>query len=525
MTLSTELRFETRTMPFAALPSFGAESPLARLAGSEAREARFPVWTPEQAGHVSAWDGMDRAAAAAEIHRQNPHLPPPPEGARYVVAGQQVGLLTGPLYTFLKAVSAITLARDLERRSEGPVLPLFWMASEDHDVLEVNRVTLGGKQFVHEYSGEIKRGEVPQVADIHLVDAREPLLEFLVTTLPPTDFTEWVLDVVREADFSTYATCFRDLMRALFAEWPLRLIDPIALRPLSSRALSLVASWHKLRTAFEDGRNQLRAAGFEPPLEAPGIFEIVNGKRVAVEFSESSARLAEGEATFGELLDEIRRRPGDFSPNAALRPVVQDATLPVAVTLAGPTELVYLWQIDPIYSSFNIRRSLLLPRMSATFVEFKIRRAAERVGLWPDRLFEVRRELESETYLEAGTDDERTAAVDRLGRALLEELDSLMREKNPNWLEKTRERLAGQIEKIVSRLREDRNEEVKLAKSRLERIAESILPGGGPQERTANVFEFLNLHGRDFIRQSIETLDPLCDGHQVVAISTDSEAE
>lgn len=521
------LQFHILNRPFSALAAFGPEDGFARLQSDTARAAGFPLWTPERADHVSGWRGMDRAAAATSIHRQNPHLPAPPADTRYVIAGQQAGLLTGPLYTFLKAVSVISLAKEIERRGGGPVLPLFWMASEDHDVLEVNRVTVAGRLFVQDYAGELKRGAVPQVADIPLSDARDPLLRFLQETLlPPTEFTEWVLETVRAADFSTYATFFRGLMTALFGEWDLRIVDPISLRPLTAPALAeLAARWPEVKAALAQGGKTLTAAGFKPPLESPGLFEIVKGKRVAIEFEDRSARTGAGEMNFTELAGEIHRRPADFSPSAALRPVIQDAALPVVVTFGGPTELAYLWQIDPIYRVIGATRSLLRPRISATFVEAKIQRAAEKLGLWPDRLFDARRDLDSAAYLNAATDDERTAAVDRHGKALLDELDALMREKNPNWLEKTRERLAGQIEKIVTRLREDRNEEVRLTKSRLEKIAEAILPGGGAQERIANPFEFLNLYGPNFVRLSLDKLDPLCDAHQVVAISTDSEAE
>jgi bacillithiol biosynthesis cysteine-adding enzyme BshC len=523
----TTLQFDIDYMPFSEAPAFGLSDPFSRLFDGKKPPEGFPLWTSEDLGQTSEWLDRDSPASLDAIHRQNPDQPAPPPDARFAVAGQQAGLLTGPLYTFLKAVSLITFCRRIKSESKHPVLPLFWVASEDHDVLEVNRVRVEGKTFTHEYEGELKRGQIPQVADIDLRAAREPLLTFLEQTLPPTEFTDWVMEAVSSANYSNYASAFASLMRALFKDWDLRLVDPIPLRSLTSPVLAaLVARWPEVTAAFERGSERLRKAGFDPPLDRPGLFEIIDGHRVAVDLTSEGAALSQGQPSLEEAAEAIRRRPGDFSPNAALRPVLQDAALPVAVTFAGPTELLYLWQIGPIYDVIGATPSRLFPRISATFVESKIQRAAEKLGLaGTTRLFDAWKELDSESYLEEGGDDERTAAIDRAGQVLLEEIDTLMREQNPNWLEKTRERLAGQIEKIVTRLREDRSQEVKLSKSRLERIAESILPDRKPQERAANPIEFLNLHGPDFIRLAIETLDPRTHQHQVVHISTESETD
>ena len=160
------LTFEVTEVDFAALADAGDFRILQQLASLGAKELRYPLLGRDRAGHVSASPFMDIAAAAASVAGQNPALPPPDPKARYIVAGQQAGLLTGPLYTFLKAVSAISIARALSDHAAVPILPLFWTASEDHDVLEVNRVTVNGQRFVLEYPGGLSRGKVPQVADI-----------------------------------------------------------------------------------------------------------------------------------------------------------------------------------------------------------------------------------------------------------------------------------------------------------------------------------------------------------------------
>jgi len=519
-----KLVFETIRRDYAAVPQFGENHLLTALARGRAEQLGFPLFSPGRADHLSDSPFMDIAAAREALALYNPGLPPIPQGARFIVGGQQPALLTGPLYTFLKAVSAIILSHELSRKSDVPIFPLFWVASEDHDILEVNRVTVNGKRFVQEYGGEIARGKVPQVADISLEAAREPLLEFLRGSLPKTEFTDMVLNAVASADYSNYATAFSSLMREIFSEWELRLVDPIALRPLAAPVLaSLVERWPEVCSALERGAEVLRSAGFSPPLRAPGVFEITAEGRVPIEFGGEKARVGGRDLSLAELAEQIRRRPEAFSPNAALRPVLQDAVLPVAATVAGPAELAYLWQVGPIFDLVEVKRSLLFPRISATFVENRIRRAAEKFGIWPDGIFSVRDRLRE--YAPEGGSDSAVAAISEKGEALLAELRRLVDAGGPNWLGRSAKAIESQVGEIVRRLREYNLEQAGLGRKRLERIAEAILPDGKLQERVANPLQFINLYGPDFTRRAVEALDPLCLCHHIVAISAVSEGE
>lgn len=402
-----------------------------------------------------------------------------------VVAGQQPGLLTGPLYTFLKAVTAVAAARALGNK----VRPVFWMASEDHDVLEVNRVTINGARYVHEY-GEIRRGRVPQVGTIDLRDAKDPLLDHLKSALPETEFTPWVLEMVSEADFSNYASAFSSLLRAMFREWNLEVVDPIALRPKTGPVLAdLVEKWPRVLEAFERGTREAGSA----PLKAPGVFEIVEKNRVARDVLES-------------LAGEIRERPGDFSPNAALRPILQDAVLPVIATVAGPSEMKYLQQIRPIYEVAGVKPSLLLPRISVTFIEPAIRRAAEKAGLKGEALFHAR-----------SPDDLPDAGVDEVERKARELLDAVDRVADGDH-HRRKKNVANVVQRLVRRVREDQMARVGRSRERLEKIASALMPGGKPQERVENVLSFLNRHGPEFVRQAVGRLDPFSLRHQLVRI-------
>jgi bacillithiol biosynthesis cysteine-adding enzyme BshC/bacillithiol biosynthesis deacetylase BshB1 len=424
----------------------------------------------------------------------------------------------------LKAATAIALASRLSHVFNHPVVPLFWVAAEDHDVLEVNRVFLNGQRFVHAFKGELKRGKVPQVGEISIREAREPLLEFLQKALPETEFTPWVMDMVASADYSNYATAFFSLMEALFADWPLCLIDPMALRPLTAPILAaLVERWHEVRSAFDDGTAAVKDQGFTPPLDTLGLFEIQGGFRVPLEIKEDGIRLDSGWRSFQEAADRIRARPQDFSPGAGLRPVLQDGILPITAFIGGPSELLYLWQIQRVYQKVHVTPSPVFPRISSTFVENKILRAAEKAGLAPGQI------LHAGTYLNQNVPEEeadlRTPNIEEKAQALLKEVDAILEDHSPRWLKRSRETLAAHIQKIVKRLREEQAQGVVLNQQRIEKIMKALFPSKKPQERVVNVLQFLNLYGPEFVRLTLENLDPLQKKHQLVFVKSLSEEE
>ncbi len=482
------LAFDVKEFDFAALAHYGGNHPLARIAGAPDMLG-FPILASPDTDHVSSGTA----------------------GARCVITGQQPGLLTGPLYTFLKAVTAISLARRLSEQSGAEVRPLFWNACEDHDVLEVNRVTVNGRRFVHEYDGEIAHGRVPQVADISLADAREPLLDFLREVLPETEFTPWVLNIVGSADFSNYGSAFADIMRSLFAGYGLEIVSPIDLRPETGPVLArLVEKWADVQAAFAKGTEEVRGLGFEPPLESVGLFRIADGCRVQVDVGVHGGALAE----------EIRERPGDFSAGAALRPVLQDAVLHVVATIGGPSEVVYLRQIRRIYEAVGVTPSLIAPRISATFIESKIQAVAGKAGLTRENIFDAGRMLQEYTPREDGFPE--ADEVVKKERELMEALERAAGGKPSKPVERAGRAISSQVDRIVKRLREERLEAEGSGRRRLERVANALIQGGKPQERFANVMQFLNLYGPDLVRLAVETLDPFSPRHQAVFISTSS---
>jgi bacillithiol synthase len=495
-----------------------------RISQIETIDPGAPVTSDDLAALSRGFSGsahLQTETVSQVIARQNTGFPPPSADTAYIVAGQQAGLLTGPLYTFLKAASAVRLARLLSETASRQILPLFWIAGEDHDLLEVNRITIGGRRFVHEYGGDLSRGIAPQVGTIPLLDQKAPLLDFLAQNLLPTEYTGTTLDMIAAADFTNYTSAFKSLLQALFSSDDLRVLDPLESRALTSKVLSsLVARWPVVIEGLKAGQQQQGAAGDPAPLSSARIYEIVDGRRVPIDLDERGGLISEGHLSLEELAKVILRRGDDFSPSAALRPLCQDGALPVMATLGGPTELHYLRQILPIYDRFDITPSARLSRISATFISPGIGKAVRKAGLSPADLLAHGRDHSEQSD---GPSDPRLTEIETRGQALLEALDRLDTVESPRWLRSGRSSIEKGIGRVTSGLRDQSAEELGRSRKQLARIAEAIRPGGKPQERVINIFELINRYGPDFIPTVLEVLDPIARGHQLVYLASGEE--
>jgi len=521
----TMVQFKLKECEYAEQPGFGAASFFAQLkSGKLAGSA--PFFSHQHMNHSSQSDFVDRRQLSIVLGKDNERAGNPLDhntttaiqnDGRFIMTGHQPVIMTGPLFTFLKAVSVISLCRKLEKHSKTPLIPGFWIATEDHDVLEVNRFTINSKQFVWDYKGKIETNRMPQVGDINLKDCREPLLKFLSDRLPRNDFYEWVLDMVSSCRFDGYGQMFAGLLLKIFKEWPIVFVDPIALRPLSAPVLALlVERWEELEEAFEKGKKLVRKHGFVPPLSRINLFEIVNKKRVKCRIQDRALSLSTGDKSYRSAAVDIRGRPFAFSSGAGLRPLVQDAVLPVMIYVGGSEELLYCWQIAPLYEAANITSSKRAPRISATFLESKIIKAAQNCGLYPENVFQARQHLIN--YKPDITVLDETNKIDEQARELLICIENFQTEQNKKWVKKSLYAIRHHIDKLKSRLADERLFETGSGRKNLEKVALAVMPSGRLQERVINVFQFLSAYGPDFVSLCLDTLDPekLC--HLIVEI-------
>jgi bacillithiol biosynthesis cysteine-adding enzyme BshC len=328
------------------------------------------------------------------------------QGAVAVVSGQQVGLFSGPAYAFYKALTAIQIANELTHAGIAAV-PVFWMATEDHDLDEVRHVSWFE-------SGNLQRFELPiegepgrPVGQVRLGPSVEKIAKDAAALLSGPDahiVAEALLESYRPEE--TYGSAFGKLFSRVFAEMGLILLDPLDARlhriasPVYQKA---VEDRDALNEKLLQRGKELESAGFEAQVKVTPkstlLFSMRNGVRHAV--SASNRNLKSGQESWSreEALRLVDAQPEAFSPNALLRPVVQDYLLPTAAYIAGPSEIAYFAQSEVVYQHILGRMPVVLPRAAFTIVDPKAEKLLQHYNLCIENLWagpqELRRKMES----------------------------------------------------------------------------------------------------------------------------------
>ncbi len=445
---------------------------------------------------------------------------------RMIIAGQQPGLLLGPMYGLLKAITVVAAAeRWGGEAGDSPLVPAFWMATEDHDIEEVNHCYVRRRRFTCDHAEMTDVRGRPPVGWLPLAKWKQPLLRFLADALATAPHCDWVLEAVAETPFDDYGRMFGSLLGRVLDERAIAIVDPMRMRELLAPPLAdLVERWPDVMNAFEQGAEAMRAAGFDPPIERVGLFEFADGRRKHCAVDREGFVFSTGRASFVEAADMIRDEPARFSPGAAIRPVVQDAALPVAATIGGPTELLYLWQIDPIYDVLGVQRSRLAMRISATFADRGLAERAEAVGLTGAGLLDAGERLERlkpRRALDADDLDDLAAH----GRQFIRRIDSLDVGGQRITADRARRAIAYHVGKVIDVTANERLSRQGRGKDTLTEIADEVYPLGEPQERVMNPIELIARYGPRVVEAMIETLGAEAGSHHVVEVAGDDAKE
>jgi len=333
-------------------------------------------------------------------------------GAVAVVSGQQVGLFGGPAYAVYKALTAIRLAEELSDAGI-PAVPIFWMATEDHDLDEVRHVTWFD-------SGKLTRFELPAdsaagrpVGQVRLGTPVEESVKKAVGLLsgPASETISQALEQCYAAG-ETYGSAFGKLFARLFAGQGLILLDPLDARlhriaaPLYKKAIE---DRDELNEKLLQRGTELERAGYDAQVKVTAkstlLFTIRDGIRQPVVASNSHLKSGDTTWTREEALRLVDSSPETFSANALFRPVLQDYLLPTAAYLGGPAEIAYFAQSSVIYEHLLGRMPVILPRAGFTILDAKAEKLLQKYGLCIENLWagpqELRRKMESVSLPEA----------------------------------------------------------------------------------------------------------------------------
>lgn len=463
----------------------------------------------------------ERLAAPEAVFQRIRRLEHP--ASRVVVTGQQAGLLLGPNYSLIKAHTAIRLAAELDR-PHAPVIPVFWLASQDHDTAEVDHTwLLDLNEQIHKVSIDLPSG-TPISSIPWDPDWLGSIQEQLARAVFPAEFRAESSALLAEAAAGAqwYGDFFVRQLYLLLGEHSPVVLDPA--RPgLASLFQPVLANEIKdpgasVRLINEAG-NELRRLGFTPQLgraaDATDLFitEQVDGlprrkllRRAGEQFVTVSRTYSQA-----DLLAILRAEPARITPAAGLRPVTQDAVLPSSVFVVGPGELRYLAQLLGVYEHHGVAQPVIRLRAAATIIEPPVRRILARYGLSAADYQEQRQAARETVLLQRAGHAERFAeALERI-ESEGAELFTAVAGIDPTLkavVSRQQEQLTSGLKRLQSRTAAALGAADSVTSRQFDRLETHLFPCGTPQERFLSPWSFFLKFGTTPVLKLLLGLPP-----------------
>jgi bacillithiol synthase len=450
------------------------------------------------------------------------------DGAYTVVTGQQVGLLGGPLLSLFKVASVLALAKQVESSGVACV-PVFWMASEDHDVAEANQALLLTADFqLSPFEAAASGKPDSPVAAVRFAAGTNELVARATGLLGESTACRFLRESYRDGE--TFSGAYAQFYTRLFAERGLVLLDPshAALHRIAAPLfLESIDRAGELDEALLTRNREITQAGYHEQVkvtdESTPLFALVDGARVPIHRSNGGFSIRKERISLAELTQRISERPEDFNANVLLRPVLQDYWLPTLAYIGGPAEIAYFAQVGVVYEKLLDRVTPILPRMSATLLEPRIEKLLNKYELSLQDLFhgedQLLHELAKRTLpAEIKRDFERgRQGVEEIMQRIsesLHKLDPTLVESARNAANKMRYQV-GRLEERAA-LAELRREEI--LSRHAAHIENALYPHKELQEREIAGVYFLAKYGAELIDGLIETARMPCPEHKIVRL-------
>lgn len=453
-----------------------------------------------------------------------------------VVTGQQLGILTGPLYTIYKIITAIKLSEQLkEKYPELNFVPVFWLEGDDHDFDEVNWIKILDNEnsltkIVYDdgLDAETNRGPIGNYQFDLTIDN---FIEKISAALRETEFKSDLINLIKRFYYAgaTFKSAFVGLIKEFFDNKGLIIFDPQDIE---------VKDWLKdiFKKDIESYRFIseeliLRSARLEEKYHAQvkikpiNLFYIEDNGRYLVEPSLNDFRLKgkRKKFTLEQLVAEIDSNPEKFSPNVILRPICQDFIFPTTHYVAGPSEICYHPQIYPYYAIHNLTPPILFPRASATVIEEKVQKILNKYNL---KLLDFFTDVEALAI--NITDKNSEIVVNELFDKTISELHKPFEELKENLI-----KIDPTLEDVVKNAENKTYQALDIVKEKalnaqrkkneiifrqIYKTSNILYPDENLQEREINFIYFANKYSLNFIDYMFNKLDINLFEHQIVEI-------
>ena len=450
-------------------------------------------------------------------------------GAVAIVTGQQVGLFSGPAYSIYKAVTALRWADAITRRGTDAV-PIFWLATEDHDLAEVNHSDWNTREGLTRFEIPAREDDAGRrVGEILLSDAVSGLTAKAGSALEGS-YAEEFAAALREsyAPGETYGSAFGKLMSRILAGRGIIFIDPLdeRLHRLSAgvyrRALDEA---QPIRDALLARSKELENGGFHAQVkvtrESTLLFYNLNSRRQPLRSRNGNFTAGKSSLSPDELRSAIEKSPADFTANVLLRPVVQDTLLPTAAYIGGPAEIAYMAQTEIVYKALLGRMPAIVSRAGFTVVDSLIARILAKFGLEVRDVFRgrqfVRKKMERQALPSSLSkrfekDEKALRAILEKYRELLAVLDSTL----VGSVESAEQKILYQFLKLKEKAGRAEDLRTGILNHKESLILSALYPHKDLQERTLCALPWLAAHGPEFLDTLARNIDLAAPQHHLL---------
>ncbi|WP_296620465.1 bacillithiol biosynthesis cysteine-adding enzyme BshC [Marivirga sp.] len=419
-----------------------------------------------------------------------------------LTTGHQLNIFTGPLYFHFKIITVINACKQLKAKyPDYNFVPVYWMASEDHDLDEIKGVQLEGKKYKWntEQSGAVGRMKTEGLEDLAKEISGEDSIFY---------------KAYAEAD--NLADAVREYVNALYGKYGLVVLDAdnAALKSEFKNVIQNDVLHNSANKLVENCSSSLDEMGYKSqtyPREI-NFFYLQDGLRERIVKEEGKFRILNTEIVFTEeeIKKEIEDHPENFSPNVILRPIYQEAILPNLAYTGGPAEVAYWMQLKSVFESFNISFPILLPRNFGMIIPNRIRHKVKKLKLQELDLFTEREELKKQitkriSAQKLNLNDERQQL-----KSLLNEIRQYAGDVDPSLSQMTEaetEKISNAIDKIEKKMMAAEKRKHSDKMRQIDEIKDFLFPGNGLQERKENFIPFYQADDK-FIKKLVKAFDP-----------------
>ncbi|WP_191561792.1 bacillithiol biosynthesis cysteine-adding enzyme BshC [Metabacillus idriensis] len=453
-----------------------------------------------------------------------------------VVGGQQAGLLTGPLYTIHKIISILVLSKQQEKKLAVPVVPIFWVAGEDHDFAEINHLFICQNKMIRKKAIHNKQTEKIPVFHKEL-DQEEcwKWVSGIFESFGETDFTNQLMSSVKLAlDSSrTYTQFFEKLTYEMFSDYGLVIMnsaDP-ELRKLESPFFQqLIRQNEEISQNLASQQHFMKSNGYEPILEtdeksANLFYHKESGDRFLLHRTDEKMYLADGKTISEDELRHLAEQyPEKLSNNVVTRPLMQEYLLPTLAFIAGPGEIAYWAELKKVFQTIGFKMPPVVPRLNITLLERSIETDLSDVDLTIENVFvkgvqqareewiSMKEPVDFESQLEKSKHE-----VEQIHRSLRSAALAIDSSIEP-FLKKNVYFIQSQLDLLGSHIDKKIQQKHRVEMDKFTRIENSLNPNGGFQERTWNIYYYLNKYGPNFLSEIVQLRYSFNDKHKIVKI-------